>query len=178
VVWDTSIAKATPDEISFIFGHEMGHYVLDHIYLGIAFAGLVMLVGFWVGFHCVQWLLRCFGAAWGVRDQQDWAALPVILMVLLTLTFLAEPVTNAFSRWEEHAADVYGQEAIHGIVVDPQAVAAQSFQVLGEESLDDPTHHPWVEFWTFSHPSILDRKAFAAAYDPWRPGVGPKYFKK
>ena len=27
VVWDTSIAKASPDEVSFIFGHEMGHYV-------------------------------------------------------------------------------------------------------------------------------------------------------
>jgi Zn-dependent protease with chaperone function len=167
VVWDTSIAKATPDEIAFIFGHEMGHYVLDHIYKGIAFSGVVMLLAFWAGFHGVQWLLRRYGAAWHIQGQQDWAALAVIVMVMLTLAFLLEPVTNAFSRWEEHAADVYGQEAIHGIVADPRAVAAHSFQVLGEESLDDPTPHPWVEFWTFSHPSITDRKAFAAQYNPW-----------
>jgi len=176
VVWDTSIAKASPDEISFIFGHEMGHYVLNHIYLGIAFAGVVMMAVFWVGFHCVQWLLRRYGAAWRIQGQQDWAALAVIVMVMLTLAFLAEPVTNAFSRWEEHAADVYGQEAIHGIVADPQVVAAHSFQVLGEESLDDPTPHPWVEFWTFSHPSIAARKAFAAQYDPWVSGAAPRYF--
>ena len=182
VVWDTSIAKATPDEIAFIFGHEMGHYVLNHIYLGLAFAGVVMLVLFWVGFHCVQWLLRRFGSIWGIKTQQDWATLAVIVPVMLTLAFLSEPVINGFSRWEEHAADVYGQEAIHGIVADPQEVAAHSFQVLGEESLDDPTPHPLLEFWTFSHPSIADRKAFAAAYDPWNasgvPEAGPKYFKK
>ena len=51
VVWDTSIAKATPDEISFIFGHEMGHYVLNHIYKGLAFASGLLLVLFWLGYH-------------------------------------------------------------------------------------------------------------------------------
>ena len=183
VVWDTTIAKASPDDISFIFGHEMGHYVLNHIYKGIAFAGVVMLVIFWAGFHCVQWLLRRFGPAWQLHDQQDWAALGIILLVMLTLSFLAEPITNGFSRWEEHQADVFGQEAIHGIVRDPQATAAQSFQELGEESLTDPTPHPFVEFWTFSHPSITDRKAFAAAYNPWKdgdanPATGPQFFKK
>ena len=183
VVWDTSIAKAGPEEISFIFGHEMGHYVLNHIYKGIGFAGGVLLVLFWIGFHGVRSLLRRYGPAWKIDDQQDWASLAVILMVMMTLAFFAEPVTNAFSRSQEHSADVYGQEVIHGIVADPQAVAARSFQILGEESLDDPTPHPFVEFWTFSHPSITDRKAFAAGYDPWAAdeggsGVGPRYFKK
>jgi Zn-dependent protease with chaperone function len=183
VVWDTTIAKASPDDISFIFGHEMGHYVLNHIYKGIAFAGVVMLTVFWIGFHCVHWLLRRFGPAWRVHDQQDWAALGVIMLVMLTLAFLVEPITNGFSRWEEHQADIFGQEAIHGIVADPQATAARSFQELGEESLTDPTPHPFVEFWTFSHPSITDRKAFAAAYDPWAredrsSASGPEFFKK
>ena len=178
VVWDTSIAKATPDEISFIFGHEMGHYVLNHIYKGLAFAAVVLLVLFWLGYHCVQWLLKRFGASWGVPGQYDWGAFVVIMLVLSVLSFVSEPITNGFSRWEEHAADVYGQEAIHGIVADPQATARQAFQVLGEESLDDPTPRPLVEFWTFNHPSIASRLAFAAAYDPWAPGKQPVYFSK
>jgi len=178
VVWDTSIAKATPDEISYIFGHETGHYVLNHIYKGIAFAAVGMLLAFFVGYHSVRWLIRRFGPSWGIAEQDDWAALVVIMLVFSVLSFLAEPIANGFSRAQEHAADVFGQEAIHGIVADPQATAEHSFQVLGEESLDDPTPHPLVEFWTYSHPSTADRAAFAAAYDPWAPGRQPRYFKK
>ena len=178
VVWDTSIAKATPDEISFIFGHEMGHYVLNHIYKGIAFAAVLLLAGFWVGYHLVQLLLMRFGARWGIPDQSDWAAFVVFMLVLSVLSFVSEPISNGFSRSQEHAADVYGQEAIHGIVADPQSTAMQAFQVLGEESLVDPRPNPFVEFWTFSHPSISSRAAFAAEYNPWAPGLKPKYFRK
>ena len=178
VVWDTSVAKATPDEISFIFGHEMGHYVLNHIYKGMAFAAVLLLVGFWIGYQAVQWLLKRFGAKWGIRDQNDWASFVVIMLVLSVLSFLSDPISNGFSRSQEHAADVYGQEAIHGIVADPQTTAQQAFQVLGEQSLVDPNPNPIVEFWTFSHPSISSRAAFAAAYDPWAPGQQPKYFPK
>jgi Zn-dependent protease with chaperone function len=176
VVWDTSIAKATPDEISYIFGHEMGHYVLNHIYKGIAAAAVGLLAMFFVGYHCVRWLIARYGAKWGIIGQEDWAAFVVVMLVFSVLNFLGEPVGNAFSRMQEHEADVYGQEAIHGIVADPQAVAQRSFQVLGEESLDDPTPHPLVEFWTFSHPPIAERARFAAAYDPWGPGSKPRYF--
>ena len=178
VVWDTSIAKATPDEISFIFGHEMGHYVLDHIYKGIAFAAVLLLILFWLGYHAVHWLLERFGAGWGIRGQQDWAAFLVIMLVLSVLSFLSEPISNGFSRTQEHAADVYGQEAMHGIVADPQTTAREAFQVLGEQSLVDPNPNPFVEFWTFSHPSISSRAAFASTYDPWVPGRKPKYFSK
>jgi STE24 endopeptidase len=178
VVWDTSIAKATPDEISFIFGHEMGHYVLNHIYKGIAFAAVVLLVLFWLGYRGMQWLLARYGARWGIPGQYDWAALVVLLLVVSVFSFLSEPITNGFSRSQEHQADVYGQEAIHGIVKDPQAVAQHSFQVLGEASLDDPNPNKFVEFWTFNHPSISDRAAFARAYNPWAPGAKPKYFEK
>jgi STE24 endopeptidase len=178
VVWDTSIAKASPDEISFIFAHEMGHYVLNHIYKGIAFAAPGLLLMFFVGYHCVQWLIARFGQRWDIADQHDLAALVVIMFVLSSLSFFAEPIGNSFSRMQEHAADVYGQEAIHGIVADPQLTAQQAFQVLGEESLTDPTPHPLITFWTFSHPAIADRAAFAAAYDPWALGKTPIYFTR
>jgi len=178
VVWDTSIAKATPDEISYIFGHEMGHYVLNHIYKGIAAAAVGLLVMFFVGYHCVQWLIARYGARWGIAGQEDWAAFVVVMLVFSVLSFLGEPIGNGFSRMMEHEADVYGQEVIHGIVADPQAVAQHSFQVLGEESLDDPTPHPLVEFWTFSHPPTAERARFAAAYDPWGAGGKPRYFRR
>jgi STE24 endopeptidase len=100
------------------------------------------------------------------------------LLVLSVLSFLSEPIVNSYSRMHEHDADVYGQEVIHGIVQDPQKVAQQSFQLLGEMSLTDPNPNPFVEFWTFSHPSVASRAAFAAKYNPWVKGGHPKYFVK
>jgi Zn-dependent protease with chaperone function len=178
VVWDTTIARSTPDEIAFIFAHEMGHYALGHVVLGTALTCAALLPFFWIGYLGVRWLLARFGAAWGIHTQQDWAALVLLLLVLGTIATVAEPIENGFSRILEHNADVYGQEAVHGIVADPQAAARQSFQVLGEDSLDDPTPHPLFEFWFGTHPEISFRAAFAEAYDPWAPGMQPKYFAK
>lgn len=178
VVWDNSISRATPDEISFIFSHEMGHYVLNHIYRTLVFVSFLLLAEFYLGYLGVQWLLRRFGERWRVPSQSDWGVLAVLLLVLSTLSFLSEPIFNGYSRAQEHAADVYGQEAIHGIVADPQTTAVQSFQLLGEVSLTDPHPNPFVEFWTFSHPSVTRRAEFAAAYNPWLPGQHPRYFQK
>lgn len=178
VVWDNTIAKATPDEISFIFGHELGHYVLNHIPATLAFLGLLLLVEFYLGYRGVRWLIARYGKRWGVSSQNDWSALAVLLLVLAVLSFFSEPIINGYSRMHEHEADVYGQEAIHGIVADPQATAQQAFQLLGEISLVDPNPNPFVEFWTFSHPSVASRAAFAARYNPWTPGQRPKFFNK
>lgn len=178
VVWDTSIAKGTPDEILFIFGHEMGHYVLGHIVSGILFSFVVIFVSFWIGFHLLQALLRRFGARWGIPGQEDWAMLAVFLLVLSVVGFLTSPIDNAFSRAHEHAADVYGQEVVHGIVADPQKSAQAAFQLLGENSYSYPNPSPLYEFWTGSHPPIWFRAAFGKHYNPWAPGEAPKYFKQ
>ena len=178
VVWDTLLEKATPDEISLIAGHEMGHYVLGHILRGVleAFAGI--LLAFYAGFHLFQLLLRRFGAHWRIASQADWAAVAVMYLALLILSFFAAPIGNALSRSMEHDADVFGQEVVHGIVADPQAAGQASFQLLGESQFVEPNPSAFVEFWTDSHPSIGFRAAFAKHYDPWGPGAEPKYFKK
>jgi STE24 endopeptidase len=178
VLWDTTIAQSTPDELSGIFGHELGHYALHHIVLGVLFAAAALLIAFYAGQRMTQGLLHRYGARWRIRSQEDWACLAVLMLVLNVLSFFSAPVENAFSRSIEHAADVYGQEAIHGIVADPQTTTMQSFQRLGEVSLEDPTPHPFVEFWTFSHPSTANRAAFAMAYNPWSKGQHPKYFQR
>jgi Zn-dependent protease with chaperone function len=183
VVWDTTIAKSTPDEIAFIFAHEMGHYALGHVAMGVALSCAALLPFFWLGDWGMRALLARYGAVWGIgslegRSEQDWGALVVLALVLSVLATAAEPMANGFSRMIEHNADVYGQEAVHGIVADPQGVGRQAFQVLGEESLDDPTVHPVFEWWFDTHPTIRFRAAFAEAYDPWAVGAEPKYFAK
>jgi STE24 endopeptidase len=178
VLWDTTIAAETPDELAGVFGHELGHYALHHIVKGVLFSGVLLFIGFYVGQYLTQWLLKRYGGRWRIQSENDWACLAVLVLVLNVLNFLSEPIDNAFSRSVEHAADVYGQEAIHGVVADPQTAMLKGFQLMGENSLDDPTPHPFVEFWTFSHPSTASRAAFAAAYNPWTEEQHPKYFQR
>jgi Zn-dependent protease with chaperone function len=175
---DNLLRRGSLEEIEAVMGHEMGHYVLNHIPYTLTFLGVLLLIEFYLGYRGVQWLIRRYGANWRVPSQNDWAALVVFMLVLSVLSFFSEPIVNGFSRMHEHEADVYGQEAIHGIVADPQLTAQQSFQLLGEMSLTDPNPSPFVEFWTFSHPSVSSRAAFAATYNPWAPGEHPRYFSK
>jgi STE24 endopeptidase len=178
VVWDTLPKAMTTDEISMVAGHEMGHYVLGHIVRGILFYFAFILVSFLLGYHLFQWLLQRFGPRWGIADQADWAALVVMVLALSVVTFFGEPVSNTFQRGMEHDADVFGLEAVHGIVANPQEAGRGVFQVLGENSYEEPDPSAFVEFWTDSHPSIPFRAAFAKHYDPWAPGEEPKYFRK
>ena len=178
VVWDTTIHKLPPNQILFVVGHEMGHYVLHHIYKGLAFTAAVLLVLLWLAWLAVGWLIRRFQPRWAIRAPEDWAALAVLLLVFTCISFLFSPISNAFSRWEEHQADIFGQEAIHGLVPNPQITAQKAFVALGENYLEAPNPNPFVEFWLYSHPSISHRANFAAHYDPWLPGRHPRYFPR
>jgi STE24 endopeptidase len=178
VVWDNTIKHSPTDEILLVFGHELGHYVLHHIERGLVIGAVISLFFLWVGFHLVRALVLRYGPHWGIASLQDWAAAAVLLLVLAILTFAAEPIGNSISREQEHQADVFGSEVVHGIVADPEKAAAQSFQRMGEEALDYPYPSPFVVFWTYTHPPIAEREAFVAHYDPWLSGRQPRYFSK
>jgi STE24 endopeptidase len=176
VVWDTTLQKLTTPETLFVFGHEMGHYVLGHIHDSLIWLALLLLALLFIGSHMVRWMVARWGPRWGIRGVADWASLPILALVFAVFSFLTEPLVNSYSRWQEHQADIYGLEVIHGIVPDSAAVAAHSFQVMGQIGLDEPNPNHLVEFWLFTHPSISDRMAFAQSYNPWT-GGRPKYVK-
>jgi STE24 endopeptidase len=178
VVWDTTIAQMTTPEILFVFGHEMGHYVLHHIRNGILFGAGVLLIFLFAGFHALHWALRRFGGVWKIRGADDWASLPVLIFILFIFNFIFTPIDNAFSRHIEHQADQYGLEVVHGIVSDAPQVAAQSFQILGEVDLDEPSPSTAVKIWFYDHPPINERILFAQTYDPWDKGESPEFVKQ
>jgi Zn-dependent protease with chaperone function len=177
VVWDTTIQKLTTDETLFIFGHEAGHYVLNHVRNGFLFFAAMLLVAFYVGYRGLHWALGRWAQDWRIYGSQDWASLAVLFLLLQAIAFFAMPIANGFSRAQEHAADVYGLEVIHGIVPNAAEVAAHAFQVLGEVGLADPNPPPIITFWLYSHPPLADRLVFAYSYDPWSKGESPKYVK-
>ena len=176
VVWDTTADRMPTDEILFTFAHESGHYVLNHIPQGLLFGSAGIFFFFWASAKLAEFLLHRFGARWRVTELASLPGLVVLVLAVSLLQIAAEPIGNAFSRHIEHEADVYGQEAIHGLVADPQKTAIASFNRLGAAYLDDPSPNRFIVFWTYSHPSTQDRALFAEHYDPWAPGKTPRFF--
>jgi Zn-dependent protease with chaperone function len=177
VVWDTTIAKMTPPQTVFVVGHEMGHYMLDHTPRGIAFAGALITVVLMLVHLALKRTLDRRQRRWSLRGLDDWASLPALLLFAYLFSFLAEPAFNTFSRYQEHQADIYGLQVIHGIVPNSSEVAAEAFQILGEVDLADPHPSAFIKFWLYSHPPLEDRITFAQEYDPWSRGQSPMFVR-
>jgi STE24 endopeptidase len=177
VVWDTTIQKMSPPETLFVVGHEMGHYVLNHIIYGLLLLAIGLFIALYLIYLFSGWMLHRFGVRWHIRELGDWAVLPMVFLILSIVGFFSSPIANSISRQLEHNADVYGLEVTHGINANSQEAAAHAFQVLGEVSLVYPHPSRFVTFWYGSHPSIPDRVRFAHNYDPWSKGEQPKYVK-
>lgn len=154
VIYDTLLRAETPAEVEFVVGHELGHYVLHHLWKGIAFGAALLLLFLWIAFR----LFRRIAPRLGYRSLGDVAGLPLLALLLSVLFFLASPAVNGFSRRLERQADRYGLR----VAPDPCAAVA-SFQ--GDLSSDlippDPPH--WIEWWFFTHPSGAERIAMAQA---------------
>jgi Zn-dependent protease with chaperone function len=177
VIWDTTIEKETPDEVVVDFGHEMGHYVLGHIWKGLIFSAALFLILIYAGYRSIGWLLARYGSRWRIRSLGDWASLPALLLVITVFGFVADVAGNTFSRFQEHQADVYGLEITHGIIPDAGQAAAHSFQIAGEIGLADPNPNPVNTFLFADHPSFPDRVHFFVTYDPWDEGREPQFVK-
>jgi STE24 endopeptidase len=178
VIFDNTIQKLTPQETLFIFAHESGHYVLNHIRNGFVFFAVVSLVVLYTAYRLLHAILARWGARWKVYGPQDWAALAVLMLTLQGIMFFSSPIINGYSRRQEHAADVFGLELIHGIVPNSAQIAAHAFQALGEIDLADPNPPAFITFWMYSHPPLAERLVFAHTYDPWRKNQKPKYIKE
>ena len=170
VVWDTTLKKMDVDATLLTVGHEAGHYVLNHIPKELALDELGFLLLFYLGFLAVNRLVSRFGASAGIEGVGDLASLPIVLLVLTVLVFLASPFISGVSRYYEHQADQFGLEVAYGVVADPNAAEIRGLQTLGEEDLADPAPSPFIKFWLYDHPPLDERIRFAATYRPWAEG--------
>jgi Zn-dependent protease with chaperone function len=177
VVWDTTIAKMSTPQIVFVAGHEMGHYVLQHIVKGLLSGALLTLVAFFAGRKCAIWLIAQKGKRWGIGSVGQWSSMPVLLLLVIVFSFVLNPIVNAISRHYEHQADQYGLEVTHSLTPDSGQVGAQAFQILGEVGLGDPDPNPVDVFMFYDHPPIADRVRFSLTYQPWISGGSPEFVK-
>jgi STE24 endopeptidase len=143
---DNLLRRASLPEIEAVMGHEMGHYVLNHVYKGILFSAIVVVVGFaLLRWGSAQVLVR-WGAAWGLRGVDDVAALPLLALLVTIYGFLLTPIMNSYVRTQEYEADIFGLNA----AAQPDGAASIALK-LGEYRKLDPG--PLEEVLFFDHPS-------------------------
>lgn len=147
---DNLLERCTLPEILAVMGHELGHYVLNHIYELIVYIGLV-LAG---GFAFVHWgfgrALARWGGRWRVRGIGDVAGLPLLGALLAVYMFVMTPVLNTIIRVNEAEADLFGLDAAR----EPDGFAEVALK-LGEYRKLEPG--PVEEWIFFDHPSGRSR---------------------
>jgi Zn-dependent protease with chaperone function len=166
VLWDTTLKKLTDDQVLFVMAHEMGHYVMNHMYwLTLGSIGL-SLVGLYLGSRLLRWASGRWGRHFGIRGEADLASLPLLLLIFSVLSFAASPFANAVSRQYEHAADRYGIELTKNV-----KAAVGSFQQLTIEGLSEVNPPALVKWFLYNHPTMLERLHFLESYGNLNGGV-------
>jgi STE24 endopeptidase len=148
VLFDNLLKKHTLPEIESVLGHELGHWLHDHIVKGIALAGLGLLAGFFVLSRLLLWAQRPLG----LERPADPAGLPLVLLAMFVGGWLAWPPESAVSRHFERQADRAGLE----LAGQPEAFIAAEIKLV-RDNLGNPAPAPW-NVWLFaSHPPALER---------------------
>jgi STE24 endopeptidase len=147
---DNLLRRGSTEELQSVMGHEMGHYVLNHVYSGIFFFSVVVVIGFALLRNGLNWTLKRWGDKWQVRGIEDTAVLPVVVLLATIFFFCLTPVLNTFIRTQEHEADMYGLNASR----QPDGFAQAAIH-LGEYRKMNPGR---IEEWIFfDHPSGRNR---------------------
>jgi STE24 endopeptidase len=143
---DNLLKRCTLPEIETTMGHEMGHYVLNHVYKGLVMNGVVVVIGFAFLSWGLSFALARWGESWGVTGIGDVAVLPLAVMLLSIFFFVTTPINNTITRSMEFEADMYGLNTAR----QPDGEANVDL-LLGEYRKMDPG--PIEEFVFFDHPS-------------------------
>jgi STE24 endopeptidase len=143
---DNLLRRGSPEEIQAVMGHEMGHYVLNHIYKGIMFSLIVTVLAFACLRWALEWTLQRWGEKWQIRGVGDTAVLPLVVLLVSIFGFVTTPVMNTFTRTLEYEADMYGLNTSR----QPDGFAQAAIH-LGEYRKMSPG--PIEEWIFFDHPS-------------------------
>jgi len=159
---DNLLRRTSLPEIRAVMGHELGHYVMNHVVKGIAEFALLLMAGFLFAQWAMDALLARYGERLGVQGVADVAGLPLLVAVFSTFLFAATPIANTMTRTQEIEADRFGLN----LAREPHGQAEADLK-LTEYRKPDPG--AFEEFIFFDHPSTRFRIHDAMR---WREAMG------
>jgi Zn-dependent protease with chaperone function len=152
VVWDTLLRRLTPKQTLFVVGHEVGHYVLHHVWIGIFLSTALTMLGLWGAHRFSGLLLWRYAGRFGFDRLSDVASMPLLALLFALFSFLMTPPSLALSRHHERVADRYGVE-----LTGDCCAAGTAFIALQEQNLAVPYPGRLFTWLRASHPSIGER---------------------
>ena len=146
---DNLLNRTGPDEVLAVMGHEMGHYVLGHIWKLILGFAAIFAILFFVASRLAPWLIARH-PRWRVRDVADPAAAPVLFALISAAMVVLTPLQNSLIRWNESEADAFGLNAAR----QPDGFAKTAIRLSEYRKLEPG---PVEEAIFFDHPSGMTR---------------------
>jgi STE24 endopeptidase len=101
---DVAMKSASLDEVRAVTGHEIGHYVLKHTWMGIAFYSIAAILLFWIADRTFPRFARLFGSTASLPEPRG---IPILLFMVSLFGLLTAPIFNSFARMIETQADDY-----------------------------------------------------------------------
>jgi len=147
---DNLLRRGSLEEIEAVMGHEMGHYILNHIPKAMIFFLVVIVAAFAYLRRSLDWCLARWGTKWGIRSVSDPAVLPLVVLLASIFFFVLTPILNTEIRSQEAEADSFGINASR----QPDGMAQAAIH-LGEYRKMKPG--PMEEWMFFDHPSGYNR---------------------
>jgi Zn-dependent protease with chaperone function len=169
VLWDTIIQKLDTDQLLFVMGHEMGHYVLNHVEKDIVFQFVLSFL-FFLFLSLGPFVIRKYEKSLRFHALADIASLPLLLLMAQIFILATTPLSNAVSRHFEREADRFGLE-----ITQNNQAAAEAFVELQKQNLANPTPGSLFIFWRATHPPLAERITFCNTYKPWAEGKPLEY---
>jgi STE24 endopeptidase len=159
---DNLLRRTSLPEIRAVMGHELGHYVMNHIYKMLALFTLMDLAGFLFAKWAMDRLLARFGEGLELRGVGDVASMPLLVAVISVFMFVMTPVTNTIVRTQEIEADRFGLN----LAREPHGEAEVDLKLTDYRKPDPGPIEEWL---FFDHPSTRFRIHDAMR---WREAMG------
>jgi STE24 endopeptidase len=150
ILWETIVRPPfTFEQQRIVVAHELGHHARKHLWKGIAWYALFAFPGAFI-------IARVTRRRGGMREPE---AVPLSLLVLTVLSFLALPVENVITRHIESEADWVALQ----LTGDPQNAEA-AFKNFTVSALADPDPPLWDYVLIENHPTVVQRIGMAEAW--------------
>jgi STE24 endopeptidase len=150
ILWETIVRPPfTFEQQRIVVAHELGHHARKHLWKGIAWYSLFAFPGAFI-------IARVTRRRGGMREPE---AVPLSLLVLTILSFLALPLENVITRHIESEADWVALQ----LTGDP-ANAEGAFKNFTVSALADPDPPLWDYVLIENHPTIVQRIGMAEAW--------------
>ncbi|MGB5078806.1 MAG: M48 family metallopeptidase [Sphingorhabdus sp.] len=144
---DVALDRASLDEVKAVTGHEIGHYVLGHVWRLVILVSAVAMLGFLLVDRLFSRVASFFGSQAGVGDPQG---LPILVLIVSVLGVCAQPLLNSVVRLGESEADAYSLRTV-GL---PDALAGA---LVKTAEYRYPRPSAFEEMAFYSHPSVERR---------------------